>query len=168
MNKEALHQLGKISKAHGFSGELILVSEHQLDDSMENLSEIFIVVDGLLVPFPVEEFSLRSDTSAQVKLEFVDSLDETFELLGCDVYADIPYQKEEQKQEWEKWIGFTLRDDRFGEIGIIVQIEDFKGNIVLQVVKDHKEILISLFPELIISVDKQAKVLHVRTPDGYF
>ncbi len=166
MLKHPLQPLGKFSKTHGFSGDLVLVSDRMLDDELENLDELFVIIDGLPVPFPVEEFTLRTDSSAQIKLEFIGSSDEASELVGCEVCADVSYS--EQEPGLEQWTGFTVRDARYGEIGVIGQIEDFNGNIVLQVLQDDRETLISLFPELVTGIDDDARILYIALPDGYF
>ena len=163
-----MYLLGKISKTHGYNGTVILVSEQALDDELEDLREVFLMIDGLPVPFPVEELELRTDTSAHLKLEFIDSQNDTLGLIGCEVYAEVVPQEQDIEEGLEEWIGFTVNDAIHGNVGVIQQIEDYNGNIVLQIVDDNKETLISLYPELITKIDHSAKVLHIQAPDGYF
>jgi len=163
-----MYLLGKISKTHGYNGTVILVSEQALDDELEDLREVFLMIDGLPVPFPVEELELRTDTSAHLKLEFIDSQNEALELTGCEVFAEVIPQEQDIEAGLEEWIGFTVKDAIHGNVGVIQQIEDYNGNIVLQIVDDNKETLISLYPELIAKIDHSAKILHIHAPDGYF
>ena len=163
-----MYPLGKIIKTHGYDGRVILASEQAFNDELEDLHEIFVVMDGLPVPFPVEELELRTDTSAQLKLEFVDSQNEALQLAGCEVYADVIPQEADTEAELEQWIGFTVYDVVYGNVGVIQHIEDYHGNIVLQIVDGKKEILISLFPELVTHINHTAKTLHIQAPDGYF
>ena len=163
-----LHPLGKITKRHGYNGTVVLVSDQPLDDNVESLEEVFVVVDGLQVPFPVEEFELLTDTSAHVKLEFVSNQEEALRLVGCEMYATIIFRKDEPETEWEQWVGYAVRDTEYGKIGVIKEIENYKGNIVWQVADGDRETLISLYPELITNIDHDAKTLHITAPDGYF
>ena len=163
-----MHLLGKISKTHGYNGTVVLISEQALDDELENVPEVFLMIDGLPVPFPVEEMELRTDTSAHLKLEFIDNQNEALKLIGCEVFADVVPQEQDIEAGLEEWIGFTVHDAIHGNVGVIQQIEDYKGNIVLQIVDGKKEILISLFPELVTQIDHTAKILHIHAPDGYF
>jgi 16S rRNA processing protein RimM len=166
MNR-SLSQLGRISKTHGYNGVMVLISEHPFDDDLENLQEIFVMIDGLPVPFPVERLALWTETSARIKLEFIDSQEEAMKIVGCDVYADI--KKNETEPGLDQWIGFTVHDTTHGKIGVIKQIENFKGNIVLQVAgDDDREVLISLFPELVTAIDNQGRILYIAAPAGYF
>ena len=163
-----LHPLGKIAKTHGYNGTVVLVSDQTLEDDLECLNELFVVIDGLQVPFPVKEFVLLTDTSAHVKLEFVDNQNEALKLAGCEVYAEVVPHKQEVEAGLEQWIGFAIHDTKYGKIGIIQEFEDYNGNMVMQVMNGDKEILISLYPELVVNVDYYARTLHITAPDGYF
>ena len=163
-----LHPLGRISKTHGYNGSVVLVSDQPFNDELEQLEELFILIDGLQVPFPVEEFTLLTDTSAHVRLEFVDNQNEAIRLVNCEVYAVITFREQKMVTELEQWIDFAVHDTNYGKIGVIQNIEDYKGNIVMQVMDGDKEILISLYTELITNIDHHAKILYITAPDGYF
>ena len=47
---------------------------------------MFVMIDGLLVPFFFEEYRFSSDVVALVKFEGVDTLEQAADLTGCDVY----------------------------------------------------------------------------------
>ena len=164
---QSLQLLGKISKTHGFGGKVILVSEQFLEEEIENLAEIFIMIDGLPVPFPVQEFEFKTDTSALVKLEFIDNPEKASQLTGCEVYADISYTQPDTPG-LESWTGYTVYDHHHGEVGVIQGIEDYKGNIVIQIINGGQETLISLFPELVTKIDDKGRKLYIQAPDGYF
>ena len=162
------HLLGKITKTHGYNGTMVLVSEIPLDESAERLDEIFVVIDGLQVPFPVKNLELLTDTSAHVQLEFVDNRDHALQLVGCEAYTTFAACTPEPEEVSEQWIGFTVHDANYGKIGTIRKIEDYNGNMVMQVMDGDKETLISLHRELIVGIDIHAEVLHVALPEGYF
>jgi len=110
---------------------------------------------------------LLTDTSAHIKLEFVN--DQTAsKLVGCQVYTTLEPNKKEKEAGFEQWIGFNVHDSNYGKVGIIKKIEDYKGNIVLQIIDGDKEILISFYPDLVTQIDNIAKILYITSPDGYF
>ena len=166
--EHVLHPLGRISKTHGYNGTVVLVSDMPLDDELEQLEEIFVRIDGLQVPFPVEELTLLTDTSAHVRLEFVGNQKEAQRLVGCELYATVTPREQETETGLEQWIDFAVYDTKYGKIGVIRNIEDYKGNIVIQVMDGDKEILISLYPELVTHIDHHQKILQITAPDGYF
>ncbi|MDR1864992.1 MAG: hypothetical protein LBR08_05400 [Bacteroidales bacterium] len=163
-----LQPLGKFSKTHGYSGMMILACEDALDDAAEELKELFVMIDGLPVPFPVEELLLQGGKTAHVKLEFVCSPDDAAELTGCEVYADLPRRTRKASPDTEQYAGFSVRDMRHGDVGAVVRTDNYNGNTVMQVDRDGKEMLFSLSPELIADVDETNRILYINAPDGYF
>jgi len=163
-----LHLLGKINKTHGYNGTVVLVSDQTFDEDVDCLEEVFVMIDGLPVPFPVKAFDLLTDTSAHLQLEFVGNQNEARELVGCEVFSALAFNEQEPEAGLEQWIGYTVHDTQHGKIGIIQNMEDYKGNVVMQVMDGEKETLISLYPEMIASVDHHAGKLHITAPDGYF
>ena len=168
--KHGLYPLGKITKTQGYSGVLVIVSDKCLDDDLEELNEIFLLIDGLYVPFPVLELELLTDTSARVQLEFVDNQTEALKTVGCEAFAAVEPREREMEPETElnQWIGFNVHDSKYGKAGVIKKIENYNGNIVIQIIDGNRETLISLYPELITGIDSDAKTLHITAPDGYF
>ena len=163
-----IYPLGRITKTHGYNGTVVLVSDQTIDDELEQLEELFVLIDGLKVPFPVEELVLLTDSSAHVRLEFVDNQNEALRLVGREVYAAVTPREQETEKGLEQWIDFAVYDTKYGKVGIIRNIEDYKGNIVMQVMDGDRETLISLYPELVNNIDHHQKILHIAAPDGYF
>ena len=163
-----LHPLGRIAKRHGYNGAVVLVSDQPFDENVEYLKEVFIRIDGLLVPFPVEEFDLMTGTSAFVQLGFVNNEKDTLQLMDCGMYAETISVKTEPEAEWKQWTGFAVHDTEYGNIGVIQNIENYNGNIVWQVTDGEKETLISLCPGLVSAIDHHAKTVHITAPNGYF
>ena len=63
-------------------------------------------------------------------------------------------------------VGFTVMDDKHGDIGIVDQVIDLKANPLLQVLKGEKEILIPLLKGLVTKVDRNKKELRISAPEG--
>jgi len=166
--EQILYPLGKIVKTHGYKGSVVLVSDKPFDDDVEDLEEMFVKIDGLQVPFPVEALELFTDTSAIVQLEFVSSQNEALKLIGNETYSKIQRFKDSKIQLIEQWIGYVVNDSRYGKIGDIRTIENYNGNIVIQVINGNRETLISLNPEIINNIDHDAKIINITVPDGYF
>ena len=166
--ESVLHILGKITKTHGYNGTVVLVSYRTLNDEMECLEEVFVIIDGLPVPFPVKMVDLLTDTSAHLQLEFADNQNEARELVGCEVYSAVAFREQEPEAGLETWINYTVYDTQHGKIGVVENMEDYSGNVVMQVMDGEKETLISLYPEIINRIDHRAKKIFITAPDGYF
>jgi len=59
-----------------------------------------------------------------------------------------------------------VEDEKHGEIGVLNRVLDYSANPLLEVKKDFKEILIPINDDSILEVDRENKVLKVRTTEG--
>ena len=55
MQKEDCYFLGKITRKHGLSGNLILKLDTDQPEIYKKLESIFVEINGLLVPFFIEK-----------------------------------------------------------------------------------------------------------------
>jgi 16S rRNA processing protein RimM len=63
-------------------------------------------------------------------------------------------------------VDYLLVDEKLGEIGNIDQVDNYSGNIVITVNYGGKELLVPFNEDLIISIEKQNKILKLRVPEG--
>ena len=72
IKKEDVFKIGHFAKPHGIKGEITLVTDCDLFDDSDDL---FVVcdMDGILVPFFVEDYRYKTDSTLLLKLEGVDS-----------------------------------------------------------------------------------------------
>jgi len=166
--KQTLYHVGKISKTHGYSGTVVVVSDNQFGTNIENIKEVFLLIEGILTPFFVEEFRLLTNTSAHMRLEFVDSEQNASELVGRDVHATIASQKPKVEAERMQYIGYAVHDAKHGKVGDIVDVKDYNGNVVMQIMDGKKETLISQYAGLITKICDNSKTMYIDAPDGYF
>jgi 16S rRNA processing protein RimM len=162
-------KVGFFKKTHGVNGDLVLEFEPQFEYSIENASRFFVELEGLLAPFFVleEGFRFKTENSAIVTFDGVESEKYAKRMVGCSVYLfkneiiEMPDESFESKFE-----NYLLEDENIGEIGIIEQIDNYSGNVVITVNYRGKELLVPFNEDFIIAIDEQNKVLKLRLPDG--
>ena len=164
IKKEDVYKIGRIGKAHGVKGE---VSFNFDDDIFDRVDAEYLIleVDGILVPFFMEEYRFRSDNTALVKFEDIDTQDRARELTNCDVY--FPRNLTDDNDEeltYTFLVGFDIIDDQSGKnIGIITNIDDNTMNILFEL-EDGR--LIPASEELITDIDKDNKTITIALPEG--
>ena len=57
-------------------------------------------------------------------------------------------------------------DEEHGELGPIAEVIEYPTQAIIQVFKDKKEILIPILDQVIQKVDRKAKKLYVKAPEG--
>ena len=63
-----LHQVAQVLKSNGTDGELVLGFRDIAPDDINLNEPVFIVFDGLPVPFFIESFTKRGNSKALVRL----------------------------------------------------------------------------------------------------
>lgn len=164
IKKEEVYKIGRIGKAHGVKGEVTFNFD---DDVFDRVDAEYLVleVDGILVPFFMEEYRFRSDSTTLIKFEDVDTQDRARELTNCDVY--FPRQladNDEESLTWTFLVGFSIIDTETGKtVGTIASIDDSTANILFEL-EDGR--LIPASEELISDLDKDNKTITIALPKG--
>jgi 16S rRNA processing protein RimM len=167
---EDLIKIGKINKTHGIKGELSFSFTNDSFDESE-CSFLIIEFEGIWVPFVLEEYRFKSDTSAFIKLKKVDSDEKARVFVNREVYFPKEYIQEETLENtfgWNYFVGYTLEDEEFGFIGEIVEVDDSTLNILFIVKKGEEEIFIPAVLDFIVKADEMNSRLYVRLPEGLF
>ena len=164
IKKEEVYKIGRIGKAHGVKGEVSFSFDDDVFDRVD-AEYLILEVDGILVPFFMEEYRFRSDNTALVKFEDIDTQDRARELTNCDVYfLRSEADDEEEELSYSFLVGFDIIDDQSGQkVGKIASIDDNTLNILFEL---EDGTLIPASEELITDIDKDNKTITIALPEG--
>ena len=80
-------QIAQVLKSNGTDGELVMGFREIAPEDINLQEPVFIVFDGLPVPFYIESFSKRGNTKALVHLTDICSMEDVEEIIGKAVYV---------------------------------------------------------------------------------
>lgn len=164
--KEQVYKIGQITKPHGLKGELSMNFDDDIFDRAD-CPYLICEVDGLLVPFFIEEYRFKTDSSALVKFLDIDSSEQAQQLVGSTVYFENKFIEEGSEDEvsLNYFIGFTVKD---GEtyIGKIIDIDDQTENWLFVIEHGDDELLIPAHEEFITDIDHQSRTITMDLPNG--
>ena len=169
IKQEDVYQIGRMGKAHGLKGE---INFQFTDDVWDRADCDYIIceVEGILVPFFIEEYRFRSDSTAIMKLEDIDTLEATQMLVNSPVFIEKKYQEELDDDEvsLHYFIGFQMLDGDSGTpIGTITDIDDKTDNWLFIVTRpDGNEVLIPAHEEFIAEIRQEEKTMVMDLPIG--
>ena len=72
IRREDVYKIGAIGKAHGVKGEVTVFVDDDIFDRTDS-EYLLLDIDGILVPFFMEEYRFKSDTTALVKFCGIDT-----------------------------------------------------------------------------------------------
>jgi len=167
IKKEDVYKIGLFNKPHGIHGELSFTFTDDVFDRVD-CDYLICLLDGIFVPFFIEEYRFRSDSTALVKLEDVDSADRARMFTNIEVYFPIKFVDEIEPGEmtWDFFVGFTMSDIHAGQLGEIIEVDNTTVNTLFVVKYDKEELLVPAQEDFIVNIDQMHKVITVNLPDG--
>lgn len=164
IREEDVYKIGRIGKPHGIGGEVTLRFSDDVFDRVD-ADYLVLMVDGILVPFFIEEYRFRSDEVALVKFEDIDTMDRASELTGCDVFFPRHLaDSDDDVLTWSQIVGYDIIEVSSGNtIGRIVAVDETTINVLLELADGT---LIPAADEFIEDIDHEARKLMMRLPEG--
>ena len=164
IKEDEVYKIGRIGKPHGISGEVTLRFSDDVFDRVD-ADYLVLMVDGILVPFFIEEYRFRSDEVALVKFEDIDTKDRASELTGCDVF--FPRYLADAGDDvltWSQIVGYDIVDVLSDKtIGRIEAVDETTINTLLEL---SDGTLIPAADEFIEDIDHEERKLMMRLPEG--
>lgn len=167
IKKEEVFKIGIINKPHGVKGEVSFTFTDDIFDRVEDCDYLVLLLDGILVPFFIEEYRFRSDNVALVKFEGIDSTEKARTLTNVEVYYPVKFMDDQEEiSSWNYFIGFRVEDVHHGCLGTVVDVDDATMNVLFVIENGDEEVLLPAHEEFILDIDRKKKIFKVDIPDG--
>ena len=166
--KEEVYKIGLFNKPHGIHGELQFTFTDDIFDRVD-CDYLICLLDGIFVPFFIEEYRFRSDSTALVKLEGINTAERARMFTNVEVYFPVKHAEEAEDGElsWNFFVGFRMEDVRHGELGEVVEVDTTTVNTLFVVEQeDGEELLIPAQEEFIVEINQEKKLITVELPEG--
>lgn len=167
MTKNDCFFFGKVTKTHGLKGEITIKLDVVNPSDFRDLRYILIEDKGNLIPYFIENQKINGDKMF-VQLQDVTKMEQAVVFLGKGVFLpnEMLPELDDNDFYFKEIIGFNLIDEEKGEVGTISDVLEYPTQSVIQVMRDGKEILIPIHDDIIQKVNKKAKVLNIKAPEG--
>ena len=168
IKQEEVYKIGRLGKPHGVHGEIQLQFNDDVFDTAD-ADYLVLEVEGILVPFFIEEYRFRSDEIALMKFEDIDTEEKARQLTGCSVFFPRHIVDESSENlSWAQIVGYTLLDNNSGKVvGKICGVDDSTVNTLFEVEDTAGgELLIPANDKLITAKKKKKKTITLVIPDG--
>ena len=138
------------------------------DDVFDRVEAEYLVlgIDGILVPFFMEEYRFRSDELALVKFEDIDSQERAAELTGCEVFFPRALAEIDDNEElsYAQIVGFEIVDDNSGKsVGVIASVDNSTDNVLFELENGG---LIPVADDWIKNIDGNKRQIVMTLPEG--
>lgn len=147
------------------------------DDIFDRIDADYVIlqIDGILIPFFLEEYRFKTDETALVKFEGIDTQEQARSLTGTNVYFLRRLAEEELASEDEyeygptisyaQLVGYTVlnANDNNRAVGEIAYIDTQTVNILFELTDGT---LIPASEELILYIDTKSRTVIMSLPEG--
>ena len=168
MQKEDCFFVGKVVKKYSFKGELLIKLDTDDPELFLEMESVFVEQHKTLIPFFIQRSQLHK--SSLLRVQFEDVYDEASAnaMLGTELFLPLDFLPplEGNKFYYHEIIGFKVTDTRFGEVGVLVGVNDKTAQHLFVIEKLGKEILIPINDLFIKQVDRENKMLRLEVPKG--
>ena len=169
IRKEDLVKIGKGNKCHGIKGEISFTFTDDSFDENKDCPFLIFELEGIFVPFRIENIRFTSDSTALIQLKTIDSDEKARKLSNKDVF----YPKQQIKQisersslTWNYFIGFSLFNESNHKIGEIIDVDETTINVLFVVKQEDSECLIPAIQDFILQIDEEQQTLRMQLPEG--
>ena len=176
-----LQQVAQVLKSNGTDGELVMGFREIAPEDINLNEPVFIVFDGLPVPFYIESFTKRGNTKALVRLTDICSMEDVEEIAGKAVYIEEDNLPEMSLEDdgFAALVGWMLltpgMPDQVGhdddevvlyEVGEITDFIDIPNNPCIEVETENGAVMLPLHEDLILSLDPENLEIIMQIPAG--
>ena len=165
---EEVYCIGKFTRTHGVQGEMAMSFT---DDVFDRTDCPYLVcsMDGILVPFFIEEYRFKSENVALIKFERIDTNEAASIFTNKEVYFPKSYAEEAEDGEysWQYFIGFDTEDTQHGHLGELIDVDESTVNTLFVVERPNgEELLIPAQETFIEDIDHEKRLIKFNLPDG--
>ena len=159
--------VGRITHTHSYKGEVAMEVEDDVFDR-EDADCLMVDCDGLLVPFFIEEYRFRSNTTVLMKFLDVDSDQQARRLVGAKVYMErSKVAADDGEVSWAQLIGCQLLGTDGSLVGTITAIDDSTMNLLFEVeTPEGRTLLVPASDELVDEIDINGRKIVISIPEG--
>ncbi len=158
-----MRTIGVISKTHGYEGAVVVRTEGGMAGEPKPGEPVFIVIDGLPVPFFTREAWSPSPGTLVISFDDYLTTPSVAGFKGCEVRAEDPGQPDEGLTQL---LNYQITDNQSSFHGTVVSLIEGPGQIMAEVSGPGGYVLIPLHPDLIISIDHENKKIEMSLPAG--
>ena len=134
--------LGTITKTHGIKGQVVLRLDQFGFDDILRMEPVFIEIDGLPVPFFIEQYKEKTTDSLILSFDDINSEEDAAELAGCKLFIDKNNIRTSHHihniRQLSDLRGYTVVDKELGTLGKLKDILDIEMNPLLSI-KNRKK-----------------------------
>lgn len=167
MDLKEFYSIGYIRRTIGIKGEMGILLDVDIPSRYNGIDALVLVKDGNSKPVELEQAKVRGEELV-IRIKGTINPEDAKKFVGSTVMLPLTaLPKLNDRQFYFHEIpGFKVVDAVHGEIGIVKEVMERTVQPVIIIRQGYEEILIPVTDDIIQKVDREAKTLFVKAPEG--
>jgi 16S rRNA processing protein RimM len=169
MASEKYISVGKIGKPHGLGGAFRFFLDRELKNKNKVPGHFLLNLKGSFMPWFITTVEWTGFNEGYILFEEVSSPEKGKQFTGtelCLSEKDISTYFKKDALSLDYLNGYKVTDEDEGEIGIIEEVIENPGQVLLSINRNGKEIMIPFVEDFIVSLNKRKKEIVLSLPAG--
>lgn len=167
IKREEVYRIGLLTKPHGIKGEVAFHFTDDIFDRTDECDYLVCLMDGIMVPFFIEEYRFKNDTVALIKFEGVNTAEQARRFTNIEVYYPTCFAEESDELSWSYFIGFHIIDKNLGDLGEIEAVDESTINTLFILrTPNGNELLVPAQETFITDMDHKLRTITTNLPEG--
>ncbi len=167
MKKDDCYLLGKITRRHGLSGNVVLKLDTDQPELYHKLENVLVEINGLLVPFFIDKQQWSKDDTKLISFKNATEalVDQT---VGRNVFlplSTLPVLSGKSFY-YHEVVGFRLLDENNADFGEIQSVNDQTAQHYFLTLLNEKQIIVPIIKDWILEVNREQKEIKMQLPEG--
>jgi 16S rRNA processing protein RimM len=160
-------RVGSILKTKGLKGEMQIYVDFDGLDAIK-FDALFVDIAGKLIPYFLTSIKYLQKNNAYLNLEDVDTIEKAALLVKKDIYLPNKLKPKKKKAEFtlNDVKGFIAVDETHGELGEILEVQEYPQQLIAVVQYKNKEVMFPLNLDIIKGIDVEGGEIYVDLPEG--
>ena len=164
---ENLIRIGRLNKTFGLKGHIRVFVEPQFLQRLKRPEVVFLASKSKSLPYFPDEMEFDETGHGMIHFEEVKDKTTADFLVGKEVFVEEKFLKKQKSfQSPADFIGFKLRDEHHGDLGVLDNFFELPQHDLGQFMRNGKEVLFPWNAEVVLKIDKKKKEIFLRLPEG--
>lgn len=168
IREQDVYKIGKIGRPHGVNGEMTFTFTDDVFDRVDT-DCIVLRIDGIMVPFFIDEYRFCSDDTALLRLDGIDTPERARQIANTEVFFLRALADDDDETDRPSTVvGYTMVNAADGTVvGGIKSVDMTTSNALFEIdAPDGRLLLVPAVEEYIKSIDDAGKRIMVELPAG--
>lgn len=169
MTSEQYIAVGKLGKPHGLSGAFRFLLQRELKNKRKAPPYFALEVKGSWLPFFIASIEWTGFNEGLILLEEINNPEKARRYSGTELFLsakDAEAYLRKDAGTLDYLVGFKAIDEQQGEIGLITEMIDNPGQVLLSIEGKTGEVMIPFVEDFVVSLNKKKKEIRFNLPEG--